>query len=160
MSIQSNLRRTRLSARAFLFMGYIRGEGRSQGTLFPVVLDDLIAADHVCRVIDAFVDCLSIAELGFDIRLPKGPALFRQARSVWVESLPQKNDHNLPAGVTGVPSPRARLDGSFVLLAKTMNPTNSKIIPGELCASPAKNSDCLGTNLNSDCSVRPDGSGK
>lgn len=47
-------------------MGYIRGEGRSQGTLFPVVLDDLIAADHVCRVIDAFVDRLSIAELGFE----------------------------------------------------------------------------------------------
>jgi hypothetical protein len=23
------------------FMGYIRGEGRNQGTLFPVVLDDL-----------------------------------------------------------------------------------------------------------------------
>jgi hypothetical protein len=36
-------------------MGYIRGEGRSQGTLFPVVLDDLVPADRVCRVIDAFV---------------------------------------------------------------------------------------------------------
>jgi transposase len=31
-----------------------------------VVLDDLVAADHVCRVIDAFVDGLGIAELGFD----------------------------------------------------------------------------------------------
>jgi hypothetical protein len=29
-------------ARASSFMGYIRGEGREQGTLFPVVLDDLI----------------------------------------------------------------------------------------------------------------------
>jgi transposase len=47
-------------------MGYIRGEGRSQGTLFPVVLDDLIPADHVCRVIDAFVDGLSIADLSFE----------------------------------------------------------------------------------------------
>lgn len=26
-------------------MSYIQGEGRSQGTLFPVVLDDLIPAD-------------------------------------------------------------------------------------------------------------------
>ena len=47
-------------------MGYIVGEGRSQGTLFPVVLDDLVAADHVCRVIDAFVDGLGMSELGFE----------------------------------------------------------------------------------------------
>jgi transposase len=47
-------------------MGYIRGEGRDQGTLFPVVLDDLIPADHVCRVIDAFVDHLKMDELGFE----------------------------------------------------------------------------------------------
>lgn len=47
-------------------MGYIRGEGRDQGTLFPVVLDDLIGADHVCRVIDAFVDGLAMGELGFE----------------------------------------------------------------------------------------------
>ena len=36
-------------------MSYIQGEGRSQGALFPVVLDDLIPSDHVCRVLDAFV---------------------------------------------------------------------------------------------------------
>ena len=42
-------------------MGYIQGEGRSQGALFPVVLDDLIPIDHVCRVIDAFVDALKKA---------------------------------------------------------------------------------------------------
>jgi len=36
-------------------MAFIQGEGRTQGTLFPVVLDDLVPADHVCRVIDAFV---------------------------------------------------------------------------------------------------------
>jgi transposase len=47
-------------------MGYIQGEGRSQGTLFPVVLDDLVPVDHVCRVIDAFVDGLAMAELGFE----------------------------------------------------------------------------------------------
>jgi transposase len=47
-------------------MGYIRGEGRDQGTLFPVVLDDLVPTDHVCRVIDAFVDGLAMSELGFE----------------------------------------------------------------------------------------------
>ncbi len=45
-------------------MGYIGGEGRNQGTLFPVVLDDLVPADHVCRVIDAFVEKLVMSELG------------------------------------------------------------------------------------------------
>ena len=47
-------------------MGYIRGEGRGQATLFPVVLDELIPADHVCRVIDGFVDGLSMHTLGFE----------------------------------------------------------------------------------------------
>lgn len=47
-------------------MGYIQGEGRSQGTLFPVVLDDLVRSDHVCRVIDALVERLAMAELGFE----------------------------------------------------------------------------------------------
>lgn len=47
-------------------MSYIRGEGRSQGTLFPVVLEDLVPADHVCRVIDAFVERLAMKELEFE----------------------------------------------------------------------------------------------
>lgn len=47
-------------------MAYIEGEGRSQGTLFPVVLDDLVPGDHVCRVIDAFVAGLRMSELGFE----------------------------------------------------------------------------------------------
>jgi len=46
-------------------MGFIEGEGRTQGTLFPVVLDDLVPGDHVCRVIDAFVMRLEMSELGF-----------------------------------------------------------------------------------------------
>jgi transposase len=47
-------------------MGYIQGEGRGQGTLFPVVLDDLIPTDHICRVIHAFVNRLSMNVLGFE----------------------------------------------------------------------------------------------
>jgi transposase len=46
-------------------MGFIQGEAREQQTLFPVTLDDLIPDDHVCRVIEAFVGKLHMAELGF-----------------------------------------------------------------------------------------------
>jgi transposase len=47
-------------------MAYIQGEGRGQGSLFPVVFDDLIPVDHMCRVIDAFVAKLALSGLGFE----------------------------------------------------------------------------------------------
>lgn len=46
-------------------MGYIRGEGRSQGTLFPVTLDELVPADHIARVIERFVDRMDLVQLDF-----------------------------------------------------------------------------------------------
>jgi transposase len=46
-------------------MAYIQGVGRGQGTLFPVTLEELIPADHVCRVIDAFVQKLEMGPMGF-----------------------------------------------------------------------------------------------
>jgi transposase len=46
-------------------MAYIEGEHRDQHTLFPTTLDELIPQDHVCRVIEAFVGRLDMAELGF-----------------------------------------------------------------------------------------------
>ncbi len=46
-------------------MCYIQGVGRTQGTLFPMTLEELIPADHVCRVIDAFVQKLEMEKLGF-----------------------------------------------------------------------------------------------
>ncbi len=46
-------------------MAYIEGEARGQHTLFPSTLDDLIPHDHVCRVIEAFVDKLAMEKLGF-----------------------------------------------------------------------------------------------
>jgi transposase len=61
-------------------MAYIQGEGRSQGSLFPVVLDDLIPVDHMCRVIDAFVARLALSELGFEraqLRRQDAPAMIR-----------------------------------------------------------------------------------
>ena len=33
-------------------MVFVQGEGRTQGTLFPITLEELIPDDHVCRVID------------------------------------------------------------------------------------------------------------
>jgi len=54
-----------LITEASLLMGYIQGERRNQATLFPVVLDDFVPPDHVCRVIDAFVEMLVMSELGF-----------------------------------------------------------------------------------------------
>lgn len=46
-------------------MAYIRGEAREQTTMFPVTLDELIPADHICRVIEAFVGRLDMGKLGF-----------------------------------------------------------------------------------------------
>jgi len=46
-------------------MGYISGESREQITMFPEVVDDYITQDNPVRFIEAFVDGLDIAELGF-----------------------------------------------------------------------------------------------
>jgi transposase len=53
-------------------MAYIQGESRSQASLFPVSLEDLIPDDHLVRVIDLYVSKLDLLQLGFDKALPKG----------------------------------------------------------------------------------------
>src|SRR5260370_1189562 len=60
------MRRCLRESEGIFFMGYVQGEGRTQATLFPVALEELIPDDHVCRVIDAFVDRLDMAGLGFE----------------------------------------------------------------------------------------------
>ena len=45
-------------------MTHIAGQSRHQATLFPEVFDEVIAADHQVRVIDAFVETLDLAQLG------------------------------------------------------------------------------------------------
>jgi transposase len=47
-------------------MAYITGEAREQVTMFPLTLDELLPADHLCRVIEAFVKRLGMQELGFE----------------------------------------------------------------------------------------------
>jgi len=54
-----------LRKRGHFSLAYIQGEARGQQTLFPTTLDDLIPADHVCRVIEAFVGKLDMDWLGF-----------------------------------------------------------------------------------------------
>jgi transposase len=46
-------------------MRHIQGTSRQQTTLFPETLDEFIAPEHPVRVIDAFVESLALARLGF-----------------------------------------------------------------------------------------------
>ena len=46
-------------------MAHVAGQSRYQSSLFPEVPDDLVPQDHPVRVIDAFVDTLDLAQLGF-----------------------------------------------------------------------------------------------
>ena len=45
---------------------FVEGVDRGQTTLFPECLEDWIGEDNPVRVIDAFVEELDLAELGFD----------------------------------------------------------------------------------------------
>lgn len=46
-------------------MRYVTGQDRDQTALFPLSLEELVPADHPCRVIEAFVAGLDLVELGF-----------------------------------------------------------------------------------------------
>src|SRR5258708_13551299 len=46
-------------------MADVSGQSRYQTTLFPEVLDEVVSMDDPVRVIDAFVDTLDLAALGF-----------------------------------------------------------------------------------------------
>ncbi|MDH3925369.1 MAG: IS1182 family transposase [Xanthomonadales bacterium] len=45
--------------------GFIKGEDRTQATLFPERLDDYVTEDSPVRVIDVFIDELDLSDLGF-----------------------------------------------------------------------------------------------
>lgn len=46
-------------------MGHRQGESREQAALFPVMLDELVAANSLVRVVDAWVAGLDLNKLGF-----------------------------------------------------------------------------------------------
>ena len=46
--------------------GFVEGADRAQSTLLPESLDDWVDESNPVRVIDAFVEALNVAELGFD----------------------------------------------------------------------------------------------
>jgi len=46
-------------------MAHVAGQSRYQSTLFPEVLDEVVSIDDPVRVIDAFVETLDLAALGF-----------------------------------------------------------------------------------------------
>ena len=66
---------------------FIEGESRSQLTLMPECLEDYIGPDNPVRVVDAFVDALDLAEMGFDrVKHQRGgpattPAFFSNSTS-------------------------------------------------------------------------------
>jgi transposase len=45
--------------------GFVKGQARTQSTLFPEILDDFVVKDCPVRVIDLFIDELNLADLGF-----------------------------------------------------------------------------------------------
>ena len=45
---------------------HIKGQSRTQATLFPEALDDFVTDENPVRVIDAFVDSIDLASLGFE----------------------------------------------------------------------------------------------
>lgn len=51
-------------------MAYVKGEDRYQITMFPDSIDDYVAEDNPVRVIDAFVEGLDVAALGFKYSNP------------------------------------------------------------------------------------------
>jgi transposase len=51
-------------------MSYVRGIARTQRSMFPPALEEAIAPQSMVRVIDAFVEMLDVAQLGFDKAQP------------------------------------------------------------------------------------------
>lgn len=52
-------------------MRHLKGESRTQNTLFPESLDEYVSVDSPVRVIDAFIDSLDMEALGFTLAVPK-----------------------------------------------------------------------------------------
>src|SRR5262245_8198696 len=62
---------SRRNLRAGSMKRFMEGADREQSTLLPECLDDWIDDDNPVRAVDAFVDGLDLAELGFDGVVPE-----------------------------------------------------------------------------------------
>ncbi len=62
---------------------HIKGQSRTQATLFPEALDDFVTDENSVRVIDAFVDSIDLASLGFEKS---------HNQSNWPPMLPSRHD--------------------------------------------------------------------
>jgi hypothetical protein len=49
--------------------GFIKGEARSQATLFPERIDDYISKENTVKVVDVFIDGLDLSSIGFKLFL-------------------------------------------------------------------------------------------
>ncbi|CAG9199529.1 hypothetical protein BVI2075_270057 [Burkholderia vietnamiensis] len=49
---------------------FVEGASRNQATLLPECLEDFIAEDDPVRIVDAFVDELDLASMGFEGTTP------------------------------------------------------------------------------------------
>ena len=67
---------------------FIEGQDRHQITLLPKSLDDFIAADNAVQVVDAFVNELDMAELGFE-------GVQAAARDAWLAALPPEHRRHI-----------------------------------------------------------------
>ena len=67
-----------------------RGEAKAQGTLLPVSLEELVGADHVCRVIETFATQLDLSALEFS-QAEAAAAAGRNTAGAWID-LPDLTD--------------------------------------------------------------------
>ena len=63
---------------------FVEGEDRLQGALLPHCLDDYVTENNPVRVIEAFIDELDLATLGFDGVVPETTG--RPAYHPWANS--------------------------------------------------------------------------
>ena len=84
---------------------FVEGEDRRQATLLPECLDDYVAPDNPVRIIEAFVDELDLAALGF---------AGERAAHCLLHGQPRKGERSSVAGPTrrisshpSLPIPRA-----------------------------------------------------
>ena len=84
---------------------FIEGRDRAQSTLFPERLDEAIDADNPVPVVDAFIDALDLAELGFDV---EPEATGRPGyHPAWHSRSNRRDDTNLDDQVEGSRPPGA-----------------------------------------------------